>query len=209
VDYLQRNELERMKTLRYVDGNSHQSGISLIEVLIALVILLVGLLGLAGMMIQSQRSEFESYQRVQALILMQDMVGRINANRKAALCYVTATYLGTGIDTTATPPTCTSTQAPSTTATQQATAVQDMKDWNALLLGATTSSGSNQVGAMVGARGCVTHDTTTDTYMVSVVWQGTSATSAPPTGLSCASGKYGSETLRRGVSARFKIATLN
>ena len=65
-----------------------QSGFSMIEVLVTLIILLVGLLGLAGLMMQSQRSEMESYQRVQALILLQQMAGRINANRLAgAPCY--------------------------------------------------------------------------------------------------------------------------
>ena len=84
-----------------------QSGFSMIEVLVTLIILLVGLLGLAGLMVQSQRSEVESYQRVQALILLKDMVGRINANRKVASCYAftptvltnpaaTGTFLGTG-----------------------------------------------------------------------------------------------------------------
>ncbi|MFJ1257019.1 hypothetical protein [Cupriavidus sp. CuC1] len=51
----------------------------------------------------SQRAEIESYQRAQALILLQDMAERINANRSAAGCYAITTdtvnglpYLGTG-----------------------------------------------------------------------------------------------------------------
>jgi type IV pilus assembly protein PilV len=196
-----------MKT--YQETACNQSGSSMIEVLVTLVILLVGLLGLAGLILQGQRSELESYQRVQALVLMQDMVGRINANRKSASCYAITTaangtpYLGTDIDVTATPPTCAI-----GTATQQARAIQDMKDWSALLLGAAETVGTNNVGAMVGARGCVSYDATTDTYLVSVTWQGVGPTSAPSSGLVCATGLYGTETLRRAVSTRLKIATL-
>lgn len=74
---------------------ANQSGFGMVEVLVSLIILLVGLLGLAGLMVQSQRSEMESYQRVQALILLQDMASRIDANRAVASCYA-ATTLGTG-----------------------------------------------------------------------------------------------------------------
>ena len=48
-------------------SRSAQGGATLIEVLVSLVILMVGLLGLVGVMIQSQRAQVESYQRVQAL----------------------------------------------------------------------------------------------------------------------------------------------
>ncbi len=73
---------------RLPQARRRQSGFSMIEVLVTLIILLVGLLGLAGLMVQSQRSEVESYQRVQALVLLQQMAGRINANRLAgATCY--------------------------------------------------------------------------------------------------------------------------
>lgn len=93
-----------------------QAGISMIEVLVTLIILLVGLLGLAGLMVQGQRSEMESYQRVQAMILLQDMAERINANRMASMapypagnCYNISDANGTlflGIGASAVP-TCT------------------------------------------------------------------------------------------------------
>ena len=70
-----------------------------------MVILLVGLLGLAALMTSSQKAESESYQRAQALLLLQDMVERINANRAVAACYAITTdpsagtpYLGVGAD---------------------------------------------------------------------------------------------------------------
>ncbi|TMH30961.1 MAG: type IV pilus modification protein PilV, partial [Betaproteobacteria bacterium] len=59
-------------------------GFTLIEVLISMLIMAIGLLGLAGMQAVAQRAEVESYQRAQALVLVQDMVDRVNANRKVA-----------------------------------------------------------------------------------------------------------------------------
>lgn len=186
-----------------------QTGLSMIEVLITLVILLVGLLGLAGMMMQSQRAVTESYQRTQALILMQDMVARINTNRKVASCYAITTDATTGApflgnDTTIATPTCAT-----GTAAQQALAIQDMTDWNNLLLGASEISDANdKVGAMAGARGCISYDATTGLYMVSVAWQGLAPTAAPPAAWTCAAGQYGDEKQRRVVSVTLSIADL-
>ena len=84
-----------------------QRGATLIEILVSLVILMLGLLGLIGVMIQSQRAQQESYQRMQALLLVQDMASRINGNRAAADCYVQASALGTGNTATPALGTCT------------------------------------------------------------------------------------------------------
>jgi type IV pilus assembly protein PilV len=185
-----------------------QTGFSMIEVLVTLVILLLGLLGLVGMMLTSQRAEMESYQRVQALILLQDMVGRINANRKVAPCYAITTDAATGSpylgsSSSIATPTCTT-----GTAEQNSLAINDMQAWNTLLLGGTESSGGNSVGAMIGARGCVSLDATTGIYQVSVAWQGNGQTAAP-TGVVCATGQYGDDKQRRAVSATLQIANLS
>lgn len=198
----------------------------MIEVLVSLVILMVGLLGLAGLMVQSQRSEMESYQRVQALVLLQDMVGRINANRNVASCYNFTTaiasgtpFLGTGA---AAIPTC-----GTGTALQNTRAVSDMTAWDLLLKGAAETTGGSNAGAMVGARGCVSYNSTaapaaggplldtngvqlagTGVYTVEVVWQGTSDTFSP-VALNCGKTLYGAETRRRVVDLTFRIASIN
>lgn len=198
----------------------------MVEVLVSLVILMIGLLGLAGLMVQGQRSETESYQRVQALTLLQDMVARINANRNAAGCYAftpdtipspatSVTYLGA--DSTYTP-TCT---LSSVTAQQQAQAVADLSAWHTLLLGSAEKSGTSNVGVMVGARGCIHYDATnllTDStgatisgsgiYTVSIAWQGLGNTFANTT-LLCGRGNYGTESMRRVVSLPIRIGTIN
>ena len=214
-----------------------QSGFSMVEVLVALIILMVGLLGLAGLMIQSQRSEMESYQRVQALILLQDMYGRINVNRNVTSCYITPTYLGTPATGT-TPvaaPACTAAGATSSPSTllQKTQAQNDMTAWSLLLTGAGETSGGTSIGAMIGARGCLSYNnylvstelpeyspTTglatgaviagSGIYTLSVAWQGMGDTFAPPAGLPCAQGLYGAaETKRRVVSLSFRMAALD
>ena len=182
-----------------------QQGSSLIEVLVTLVILMLGLLGLVGLMVQSQRSQMESYQRVQALMVLQDMMNRINTNRKAASCYVVTTgtdgtpFLGTGSTVS---PTCTV----GTTA-QNAQAVLDMTEWNNLLLGSAEKSGGSNVGAMLGARGCVSL-VSTGVYQVSVVWQGNGKT-VVPAGVTCGTDQFGDDKQRRAVTAPLQIANLS
>ena len=187
-----------------------QQGSSLIEVLVTLIILLLGLLGLVGLMVQGQRSQMESYQRVQALVVLQDMVNRINTNRKAAACYAITTdatsgtpYLGTGYTGT---PVCST-----GTAAQQARAINDLTEWSSVLQGSAELSGTANVGAMLGARGCVSVATvgTFQVYTVTVVWQGSGKTLAPPSTLPCATGLFGDEAQRRAVSAPLQIASLS
>jgi len=179
----------------------------MIEVLVTLVILLVGLLGLAGLQMQAQRSEMESYQRVQALVLLEDMVGRINANRNVASCYATTSlspaYLGTNAAATSAvaAPACTV-----GTADQKARATQDMTEWSNLLYG---SAESGNTGAMLGGRGCVTFNAASGVGMVSVAWQGLGDTFAPASGVDCAKNLYGDETKRRVITAPFTIGCLS
>lgn len=189
------------------EKENEEGGTSLIEVLVSMLILLVALLGLAGLQVQAQQSEMESYQRAQALILLQDMVGRLNVNRKVASCYAVTTdaangapYFGT--DSAIGTPTCTT-----GTAEQKAIAVKDMEDWNNLLLGAAEIAAGGTTGAMVGARGCVIYDATLDLYTVAVAWQGLGKTFAP-VGQNCGKGQYGDETQRRVVSSSVRIANL-
>src|SRR5207237_10025490 len=130
-------------------------GFTLIEVLISLLILTFGLLGLAALQGRAQQAEVESYQRAQALVLVQDMVDRINSTRKAAGCYAFTPMPDTGAvyaGTAAAAPTCTG--AFGTTQTR-AQADADMLAWHNLLKGSAETLGASQVGAMIGARGCV------------------------------------------------------
>jgi type IV pilus assembly protein PilV len=195
---------------RHASNARRQTGLTLVEVLVSLIILLVGLLGLAALMTSSQKAETESYQRAQALLLLQDMVNRINANRAVAACYAVTSdpatgtpYLGVGADVS-------SLACGVGSATANTRAIQDLSAWSDLLAGASEVSGGANLGAMVGARGCVTRDDATNrVYTVSVAWQGLTPTKAPDATLNCAKSQYGDEKLRRVVSITLRVADLD
>jgi len=174
----------------------YHTGFTLIELLVSLIILLVGLLGMAGLQTRTQHAEMESYQRSQALILIQDIVDRLNANREVADCYVIAS-IGTGYTGT---PACTAGSLE-----QLSTANADLTAWNSMLLGASETSGGTNTGAMIGARGCIT-SLGTNQYLVTVVWQGVTPTAAPAQ--ECGQGLYGDDNLRRAISIPVTIGDL-
>lgn len=193
--------------MSYANSIRPQAGFAVIEVLVTLVIVLLGLLGAASVLVRSHQSSMEAYQRTQALILVEDMLDRISANRAVADCYaVTDAGAGTphlGTDYTDTP------NCGSGSPEQQATAVRDLQQWSALLQGAAESdAGGAFVGAMIGARGCVSFDAATEMYSVTVAWQGLGPTSAPPDEIRCGRGLYGNDAQRRAVTIGLEIADL-
>lgn len=179
---------------------SRTGGFSLVEVLVTIVILLVGLLGLAGLQGRALTAQMEAYQRSQALVLAKDMASRIDANRANAAAYVTTAltppYFGTGHAD------CSTTGAGS---------AADLCAWHNALLGAAETQGTDKVGAMIGARGCVYQITAPASgvageYRVAVAWQGLNSTSTPS--IDCGSGQYKSEVTRRVVALPVSIANL-
>jgi len=193
-----------------------QAGFTMIEVLVTFVILLVGLLGLIGLQVRSQQAELESYQRGQALILLQDMIDRMNANRIEAKngTYTTSSPLGGGgllVDCAG-----------------KTGAARDKCEWGNLLIGAAevatggtcdTTSSAKCVGAMLGARGCITYASSTEIqdtsgtvipgsgiHTIAVAWQGIAPTVQPSN--TCGQNLYPSEAQRRVVTATLRIAAL-
>ena len=166
-------------------------GYVLLEVLVTIVILVFGLLGLAGFQMRTTVAEHEAYQRVQALILVQDMVDRIYANRSNA-----ATYIQNDIGSSGALADCASLAGKDL----------DLCEWSNSLVGASEAKSSNSVGALLGGQGCITAGAVNE-YIVTVVWQGLAKTVAP--GSTCGLGDYGDELLRRAVSMRVQIATLS
>jgi type IV pilus assembly protein PilV len=198
-------------------GRARQSGTSMIEVLVSLLLIVLGLLGLLGLQLRIQQAEFESYQRVQALVLLYDMANRIHAHHITASCFRVSNpdgtnWLGTGSSAT---PACAVSNA-----NDNSMALSAISEWQSLLLGATETKSGVSVGAMLGGRGCVYYDATTvlldpigaplpDTglYTVAVTWQGAVDTFAST--VNCANGQYaGGETRRRVVSTTFRLAEL-
>ena len=139
----------------------HQTGFLMLEVLITIIILAFGLLGLAGLQAKIQQAESESYQRVQALLLLEEMLNRISTNRANAASYVSANPLGTGDSQ---PASCASLSG----------AAKDLCEWSASLKGAAErqSGSGGAIGAMAGARGCVEllAVSTPPVHRVTVAW---------------------------------------
>jgi len=80
------------------------AGFTLLEVMVALLILSVGLLGLAGLQIAGLRSNQNSYYRLQATLLAQDLTERMRANMVGARlgAYDAASADGSNVDCTST-----------------------------------------------------------------------------------------------------------
>ena len=181
-----------------------QRGASLLEVLITIVIVAFGLLGLAGLQSKVQLGEIESYQRAQAILLLSDMTERINTNRSQAASYIVASPVGTGDSQ---PASCTSLAVgPS----------RDLCEWSNALkgVGEQKSSGgaTANVGAMLGARGCITQVQAPDPtpgvctpgiYLVDVAWQGMHRTAA--SAIICGQGSYGNDAYRRVISSQIVV----
>ncbi|KQW63451.1 type IV pilus modification protein PilV [Variovorax sp. Root411] len=202
----------RTISYRLLQVAAPQQGIALIEVLVSLVILLFGLLGLVGVSSRSSMAEMESYQRIQALQLVQDMSDRLNANRKVAACYsngATGVQLGTGTGNTGVA------SCAAGNAQQQARAGADLTAWDNMLKGQSEIQAGSNIGAMVGAIGCVTlDDPASNIYMIAVSWQGLVKTAAPTladgtTAFPCGSGAYSDEKLHRVVTTKVRIGALS
>lgn len=190
------SQLARSNRMRRV-----QLGTTAVEILVTLVVVAFGVLGIVGLQMRLQLSEAEAYQRSQALLLVNDMANRVAANRGAADSYITGEVnaMGTGA-------TCTT----STTTTKD----RDLGEWCRLLQGAGELASGSRVGAMVGGRGCI-HKSGDGDFVVTVVWQGLTPVTAPPSSVGCGAHSYDSagtpcinDLCRRYLTTVVRIATL-
>jgi type IV pilus assembly protein PilV len=184
---------------------ARQEGAALIEVLVSLLITSLGLLALAGLQTRMNAAVLESYQRAQALMLLEDMTQRMQANMNQAVIYVTGTAnpAGTG---DAAPEDCATLGTPTR-------AQIDVCEWSNALKGAAEVRDSVNVGGIIGARGCVEQVQLANAatgicqpavFRVTVAWQGFNSTVAPT--ISCGVDQYGSDdALRKAVTSRVVV----
>lgn len=179
---------------------TRQHGTSLLEVMITMVLVAFGLLGIAAFQAKAQVGSIEAYQRAQAVLLLEDMQSRISGNSAQAEAYVTSTALGTNDGQ---PADCSSTAVGS---------ARDQCEWSHALKGAAEVLASANVGAMTGARGCITQVQAKDEsagvctqgiYQLTIAWQGMHPTLAPTQ--ACGRNLYGADNLRRAISVRVAV----
>jgi len=186
-------------------------GASMIEVLVTMFIMAMGLLGLSGLQARLHSSEVEAYQRTQALLLLNDLKGRIEANRLQLGLYADGAPLAAPVGTAMNCPVTSPSSTP---------VAKDISDWCNSLQGAaeTKNAGANRLGAMIGSRGCVedlgTGASGDRSVRITVAWQGLTPIAAPPE--ACGAGAYdgtaGSscqgDRCRRAVSTVVRVARL-
>lgn len=168
-----------------------QGGAALMEALVAMLVVAFGVLGFVGLQARTAVSTLEGYQRAQALVLLDDIAQRIELNRANA-----ASYAASGIGA-ADPGACPT--APGKD--------RDICEWAKLIRGAGEKQGSDSVGAVIGAQGCIT-DLGGNSYLVALVWRGVQPSGGSP--LACGKGgaAFTDEKLRRGVSKVVRIGVL-
>lgn len=179
----------------------YQAGTSLLEVLVTIVILTFGLLGLAGLQMKTRMVEMESYQRSQAMIVLNDMVNRFQMGRVNPAGYIAGGTIGSG----------------GAVACGALTgAAFDMCEWGNALRGASEAANGKSLGAMIGARGCIAQIQAPDNtpgactpgiYEISVTWQGMFKTAAPNNTCAQDLNIYGGDTMRRTISLRVSAGT--
>ena len=179
-------------------------GFTLLEVLVTIVILAFGLLHLAGLQARVSIAEVEAYQRTQALLLVQEMIDRIESNASAIRTDIKNgttinNYVQSNIGTSGTQ-NCAGLSG----------AALDRCEWANAIIGLSETSGGTNVGTLTAGRGCVTKPIAGDayTYMVVVAWQGQIKTGAPPASVTCGAGAYGDDAFRRIVADTIRIAQL-
>jgi type IV pilus assembly protein PilV len=188
-----------MRSLRQIGG------FAMIEVMVTVVVVAFGLLGIAGLVSRAFVTEVEGTQRTQAMLLLQDMASRIEANRGNVASYVTANTAITGYTGT-TLNVCNPASA---------LATRDVCEWGRMLAGANEQIGARNAGVLVGARGCIYEvDAFNRIYAVAIAWEGMTPGPAPVVGNAnfpageCGRDLYGNENRRRLLTLPVRLGTV-
>ena len=181
------------------------AGFAMIEVMVTVVVVAFGLLGIAGLVSRAFVTEVEGTQRTQAMLLLQDMASRLEANRANVGSYVTANVAVTGYTGT-TLNVCNA---------GAALAARDVCEWGRMLAGANEQIGTRNAGVLVGARGCIFEvDNVNRIYAIAIAWEGMTPGPAPvvdnanfPAG-ECGRNQYGNENRRRLLTLPVRLGTV-
>ncbi len=184
-------------------NHSRCNGFSLIEVLVALFVISIGMLGIAGMELFSKSTGNEAIQRSTAVLLAQEMMGKMRANPMGLSAYIGNTV---GNASVATP----TTNCKTTSCTTAALASYDLWSWEQLLDGTTETSGAANTGGLVQPQACISGPAAgaAGVYTVAIAWRGNTAMGNPSIS-TCgqSSGLYGTNNeFRRVIIINFYIS---
>ena len=152
---------------------SKQTGVGLIEVLIAVLVFAVGLLGMTSMQLAAKRSNYEATQRSIATGLARDIIERMRSNPGEVDSYVASDLGGSTLSFAVN---CNTNEC-----TTAELAQRDLFEWALLLRGVTeriTIDGStSNAGGLVSPRACITNNAGNVT--VAIAWRGVSEMTNP------------------------------
>jgi len=147
--------------------NLKQSGVGLIEVLIAIVILSIGFLAAAKMQVQGMRYSQNAYYLSQGNFMLRDMTDRMRANVQGV---ADGNYNAFTTNKGTTEPACI---ANATKCTPAQIALADLHAWSKYLYEPTNAVNFKPLLPSfdnLAAEGAISYDTATDVYTVSVKW---------------------------------------
>jgi len=142
-----------------------QSGVSLIEVLVAVVLISIGFLAVAKMQVAGMRHSQSAYFSSQATMMLKDITDRMRSNRVG----VDNGYYDTVVtNTTATVPACVASNTP---CSPQEMATKDIAEWSAYLhppAGMNNFTAALPTAPNIKTEGSVTKNI--DVYDIRVQW---------------------------------------
>jgi len=182
-------------------AHRHQSGVSLVEVLVTTVVFSIGLLGVTGLNAVSQRASFEAVQRSTASELGYGLLEDIRANADAIVDYLGAGDLGRSSRGAEPVPNCGN---PAVPCTAQEIALHGLWAWERSLDGALESDAAGvSTGGLVSPTACIAGPVGggAGMYTVTIAWRGTAELTDPAlNNCGAGTGLYGAgNALRRMV----------
>lgn len=187
----------RNNAVRRVTVNSHQCGISLIEVLVTTLVFSIGVLGVSGLGVFSKRSMFDAVQRSYASELAYTMLEEMRTNKNGLGTFLATGTIGRGSLGAEPAPDCDAVGA-DCTAVEFAT--HSLWAWERLLDSGLESAGGEDTGGLVSPTACITGPAgaAAGVYTVTIVWRGVTETTDPSlNACGAATGLYGDNNLRR------------
>jgi len=160
--------LARWLPVSTVSKDFRQTGVGMLELLIALLILSLGMMGLLAAQLAGKRASYEASQRSVATALARDIIERMRAN-PAQLESYRATNIGDEAHRALSPHTdC---NASACSAAQLA--VFDLWQWESLLRGESEVVSGGYVGGLFAPRACIAADN--GAVAISINWLSASA----------------------------------